>query len=108
MITYTVVLLIWFFIAMFTLRRKHQLRSKLGPVYYVLVMVVLGGLILDLLYQWTVAIVYFMEVTPNLTLSKRLERYRDMPKYKGTWRQKHAKFICENILNKYDPDGHHC
>ena len=108
MITYMVILFIWFLIAMWFMRRRHQLRERLGQFYYIIVGIVLGGLILDVIFQWTFAIVIFLEVTPNITFSKRMERYRDNPKYKGTWRMRWADYICEHILNPYDPEGHHC
>jgi len=108
MITYIIVLFLWFLFAMWFLRRKHQLREKLGPVFFAIVGVVVGGLILDVIFQWTLAPIIFMEFTPNITFSKRMERYRDNPKYKGTWKMRWADFICEHILNPFDPSGHHC
>jgi len=104
----TIVLFAWYLVAMFFLRRKRQLREKLGPVLYVIVMVVVGGIPLDIFYQWFIAPIIFREFTMNLTLSKRLEMYRESPKYKGTWRMRWADFICERILNPFDPDKHHC
>jgi hypothetical protein len=93
---------------MWFLRRRHQIREALGPIYFAIVGVVLGGLVLDVLFQWTFAVILFQEITPNLTFSKRMERYREDPKYKGTWKMRWADFICERILNPYDPTGKHC
>ena len=106
MIIYIIILLCWFIIAMWFLRRKHSIRERLGPVFYVIVGVVLGGLVLDVFFQWfpLFAPLIFLEFTPNITFSKRLERYRDyehFPKYKGTWRMRWADFICERILNPF-------
>lgn len=103
-------LFVWFLIAMFFLRRRHQLREKLGPVYYVIVGIVMGGLPLDVFFQWfpLCSPLIFLEFTPNITFSKRMERYRENPKYKATWRMRWANFICERILNPFDPTKHHC
>lgn len=108
MITYIIVLFLWFLIAMWFLRRRHSIREKLGVFMYVIVGIVLGGLVLDVVFNWTFAILIFRDITPDTTLSKRLQRYRESPKYKGTWRMRWADWICEHLLNPYDPKGHHC
>ena len=105
---FTAILLAWFYVAMFTLRRRRKLREKLGPVFYVLVGIVLGGLVLDFVYQWTVAPALFGEFTWHATLSQRLEMYRTKPEYHGTRKLRWADFICERLLNKRDVKGHHC
>jgi len=108
MILLFVLLFGWFLTAMWFLRRRHQLREKLGPVYFVLVGIVLGGLPLDAVLHFIPGTIWFLDLPQELTLSKRLERYREDPKYKGTWRMRHADFVCERILNPFDPSGHHC
>ena len=111
MITYIIVLFVWFLIAMFFLRRRHQLREKLGPFFYVLVMIVVGGIPLDFFFQWCPILgapMIFREFTPDWMFSGRMSRYRDNPKYKGTWKMRWADWICEHLLNPYDPSGHHC
>ena len=108
MITYIIVLFVWFLIAMFFLRRRHQLREKISFGYWIIVGIVLGGLPLDILFQWTIAPLIFMEFTKDLFFTNRLNRYREDVKYKGTWKMRWADWICEHLLNPYDPTGRHC
>jgi hypothetical protein len=92
---------------MFYLRHKHDLRMKFGPLFLILEAALIIGFAGDVIYNWTFGVVLFMGVTKDWTLSGRLKRYRNEPKYAGTWRCQIASSICRE-LNKQDPDGSHC
>jgi len=104
----TLCLFVWFLIAMYFLRRRHELRTRAGLAYWLLVATVVPGIAFDIAYNWTFGIIIFRDITPDLTLSKRMERYREALKYKATWRMRWADWICEHLLNPYDPKGRHC
>lgn len=102
---YTLALCVWYLVAMYYLRHKHDLRSRLGLLFYVLEAALVVGVIGDVVYNWTLGIVIFLDITKDLTLSQRLARYRSDLKYSGTWRYSLATSICRE-LNKHDPEGH--
>jgi hypothetical protein len=104
----TVGLFLWFIVAMYFLRRRHELRTRRGLGYWLLVASIVPGIMFDVVYNWTFGVVVFLDVTRDFTLSSRLKRYRDSLEYKGTWRMRWADWICEHLLNPYDPKGRHC
>jgi hypothetical protein len=55
---------------------------------------------LDVLVNLTLATVVFADRPREATLTKRLHRYR------AGWRNTVARFICQHLLNPFDPD--HC
>ena len=56
--------------------------------------------LLDVAVNLTIASVVFVDLPREATLTARLHRYR-----RG-WRHTVARFICERLLNPFDPD--HC
>jgi|SRR3990172_1522756 len=104
---YTVSLCVWFFIAMYYLRRKERLLKDIGPLYFVVLAAAAIGVVGDVVYNWTFGIILFLDVTRDLTLSQRLARYKNCEKYRGTWREHIAYSICRE-LNRQDPSGRHC
>ncbi|HAR45566.1 MAG TPA: hypothetical protein DCS05_05165 [Nitrospiraceae bacterium] len=105
----TVALFVWFLVAMYYLRRRHELRTRTGLAYWLLVAAILPGVAFDVIYNWTIGVLLFMDITPDLTLSQRLARYRKAPIGEVGYRRKRwADWICENLLNPYDPKGRHC
>lgn len=64
------------------------------------VLVVLCGLVVDVMFNWTLGLL--LGITPDFTLSqkcKRLGRGDD-------WRAPVARYICREWLNVFDPE--HC
>ena len=63
-------------------------------------------LVQDWILNATWGSVLFMDLPRELTLTARLKRYhKDHP---GTWRDVRARWICDGLLNHYDPKGKHC
>lgn len=77
---------------------------------------ILVGIVVDLLANWTIAAVWFMELPafdvfnlyqrPDLVTS-RLTRYlaTDYPVGRN---KTHARLICNYLLDPFDPSGSHC
>ena len=75
------------------------------------------GLVADLLANWTIAVIWFREL-PKVALSwppkpklpdlvtDRLSRYKGLPD--GNWKKTHATWICQNLLDYFDPHETHC
>jgi hypothetical protein len=76
--------------------------------------VVLIAIAVDLLANWTVAALWFLE-PPKVELSwppkrpdlvtSRLSRYIAGP---DGWRKDQAIWLCRNLLDYFDPSGTHC
>lgn len=62
--------------------------------------VALVGYALDVAINWSIAVVVFMDLPHEKTLTERLHRYTD------GWRHTVARFICQHLLNPFDPE--HC
>lgn len=73
--------------------------------------VVVVAFLVDLVANWTVASFWFREwpqVNPAWPLdlvTTRLSRYLDGP---DGWRKKQANWLCQNLLDYFDPRGVHC
>ena len=63
------------------------------------------GLLADVVANLTVACVVFRDRPRELLVTSRLKRYR----VSGTPRQQNlAAFICDNLLDLFDPNDNHC
>ena len=69
--------------------------------------VVLLGIALDLVANWTLATLIFMELPtgPLELVTSRLSRYIKGP---PGWRQLRAEWVCRSLLDVFDPTGLHC
>lgn len=59
----------------------------------------------DLAVNVVIGTVLFADPPRELMLTARLKRYRKTP---GTWRAKLAAFVCDRLLDQFDPNGDHC
>ena len=62
------------------------------------------GIVLDALINIVVCTVILMEFPREWMVTSRLSRH----KRAGGWRGVIAAWICENLLDAFDPDGCHC
>ncbi len=99
----------WYVLAMFFLRRKREFRENLGPFFYAVVGILLGGLVLDFVVHMLSTVV-FWDLPQEWTLSKRIERYRSGSKWTGSYQRRWADIICQRWLNPYNwkPGEPHC
>lgn len=88
---------------------RAWLQGRLKGLALVLaVPVVLVAYVLDLVANWTIASLVFLEPPrrPFELVTDRLSGYIRTP-YSG-WRTRWAVQICEGLLDYFDPSGRHC
>jgi hypothetical protein len=66
--------------------------------------VLIFGLLLDVLVNWVFGTLMFLELPKETVLTSRLKRHR----FSESWRGVLAAFICNQLLNQFDPSGTHC
>ena len=103
-ITYSALLLLWlgYITVMAGLREWNRLHwfaklnlLPLAPLF----------LLLDVAMNITIGSLLFLEVPRWWTLSERLH-YHAISNH--GWKTYLAAWLCRNLLNPFDPDGHHC
>ena len=62
------------------------------------------ALVMDFILTVVVGTVVFASLPKEWTLTDRLKRH----KLEGGWRAKLASWICQHLLDQFDPDGDHC
>jgi len=81
-------------------------RASIKPVILWLAAgVVIAALVVDVLVNITIGTILFLEWPREWLLSQRLKRYH-MQAF--NWRFTIAAWICENLLNPFDPNKSHC
>jgi hypothetical protein len=98
--------LFWYaYILVMGLYRAH-LAKRLTPFTYALALPALAiGYLMDVFANVTIASVAFLEPPREWLVTDRLQRH--MHKSKG-WRFWLAKYICDHLLDVFDPSGDHC
>jgi hypothetical protein len=104
-LTAVVVLYLWFRAAMWYLRHKHELREKSGIGLVLLEIGLAPGLLLDIIVNWTIGLslgwVYCLTLSDKLCyIRKNGSAWR--------WRKRFADWVCDDVLNQWDPTHHHC
>lgn len=61
---------------------------------------------LDVIVNLTIASLVFWEPPWELLVTSRLKRHIDAAA--GGWRHRLAVWICDRLLDPFDPTGHHC
>lgn len=102
---------LWAFWGMYVLvmgiYRAH-LSKRLSRAAYVLGLPwVALGYAVDVLAQFTIAVVVFLDLPRRgeWLVTDRLERYIAQG---AGWRSWLAKYICDHLLDVFDPSGEHC
>lgn len=108
MILLYTILYLWCFWALYVLvmglYRAH-LNHKLSKfIYFLAAPFLLLGLIVDFLANITLASIVFLDIPREWLVTARLKKY--VPK--DNWRGKLARYICDNLLDIFDPTGNHC
>ncbi len=65
------------------------------------------GFVVDAVCQYTLATLLFADLPAKgeHLVTDRLQRYMRSP---GTWRAAVARYVCDNLLDPFDPSGDHC
>ena len=100
---------LWAFWAMYVLvmgiYRAH-LAKRLTPVTLALSLPFVAlGYVMDVLANVTIASVVFIETPREMLVTDRLKRHIEQD---NGWRQSLASYICDNLLDVFDPSGNHC
>jgi hypothetical protein len=105
----TVIAALWLFYVFYVFTMgvyRVQLAGKLTGLSKVLLMpFVVVAVLMDVLCQVTVATVAFAELPKELLVTARLQRYIAGD---DGWRKTIAVYICNNLLDPFDPNGKHC
>lgn len=103
-------LFLWVFWGLYVLvmglYRAH-LDHRLTPVTTVLGLpFVVVGFVVDVLANITLASIAFFEVPREWLVTDRLQRHIRTPT--SAWRTRLASWICDHLLDVFDPSGDHC
>lgn len=104
-----VTLWIWVFWALFVMVMGFY-RAKLdgrltGILLYLAFPWYVLGWAIDFVSQMTLATVIFLDLPREALVTTRLQRYVAGP---TGWRRSTAVWICESLLDVFDPSGDHC
>lgn len=80
-------------------QRLNLLTTILGMPFIVV------GVIVDVLANFVICSVVFVELPQEWLVTQRLKRYIFLD---AGWRHRVALFICEKMLDVFDPTGKHC
>ncbi|HRC95271.1 MAG TPA: hypothetical protein PK317_00580 [Coprothermobacter proteolyticus] len=98
--------LLWvFYLAVMNLKRGKEAGTLTTPGLFLGYPVLLVGYAIDIFVQVVVGTVFFLDLPRETTLTGRLKRYINGP---SGWREKVAAWMCQHLLNQFDPDGKHC
>ncbi len=100
---------LWAFWAMYVLvmgiYRAH-LAKRLTPVTLAMSLPFVAlGYVMDVLANVTVASVVFVELPREVLVTDRLKRHMQAG---SGWRFTIANWVCNNLLDVFDPSGNHC
>lgn len=85
---------------------RARLAGRLSPVNLVMASPwILAGYAMDVLVNLTAATLLFAEWPGEWLVTSRLKRHMLSA---GGWRGALAHWICEKLLDPFDPAGHHC
>jgi hypothetical protein len=85
------------------LARKLTLTAKVLAAPALIV-----GYLVDLFANWTLATAWFLEFPkrPLELVTDRLSRYIGLQE--DCWHKEHAVWVCQNLLDYFDPHDKHC
>lgn len=101
--TYMLICWVWYLAVMQLAAKRDQLR---GVVRALAVLVLWIGLFLDFILTVIIGSIIFLSWPGEWKFTDRLERH--LMRDSAHWRYKEARWICDNLLNPFDPKGRHC
>jgi len=104
-----IILYVWVFWAGYVLIMgiyRAKLANRLTPVTLVLsAPFVILGFCIDVIANLVIAPIVFLDLPKELLVTTRLQRYI---KENTDWRHSIAAYVCDNLLDVFDPTGNHC
>lgn len=85
--------------------RAHMTRRLVGVTRGLALPVVLIGYALDVAANLTIAVLLFADPPREMLVTGRLIRYKAGP---PGWRRSVAEYVCDNLLDPFDPRNDHC
>jgi hypothetical protein len=81
-----------------------------GVAKWLAMPVIVLAISVDLIANWTIATIWFrqwplLKWNPPDLVTSRLSRYIEG---EPGWRKDHAMWLCQNMLDYFDPSGTHC
>jgi len=104
----TYLYLFWvLYVAIMGAYRAHLDGRLIGFAKVLAYPLVIVGFVTDALCHYTLATILFADLPEKkeYLVTSRLQRYISN---KEGWRYKVAKYICDNLLDIFDPRGEHC
>ena len=93
-----------FYVAFMHLKEhEHEVKDKLGILWYGLAPIFIFALLLDVLFNFIWGTIIFLEIPRELLFTSRCQRHL---KESQGWRLRNAHFVCTYLLNPFDPE--HC
>lgn len=100
---------LWAFWAMYVLvmgiYRAHLAKRLTAVTLCLSAQFIVAGYLMDVVANVTVASLVFLEPPRELLVTSRLQRYVAQ---KNGWRFRIADWICNHLLDVFDPSGNHC
>lgn len=94
------------YVAVMAIYRAHLMNKLHGLIKYMSIPVVALGALVDAFANIFIATVIFWERPYEWLVTTRLTRYQT---YKEDhWRKKLAQYVCDKMLDPFDPYDNHC
>jgi hypothetical protein len=102
----TMMYILWvLYLAVMCLKGARDAGRLSKPVYYLSLPILSLGYFLDFLVNMFVMTFIMLELPREFLVTSRVIRH----KYQGAgYRKKVATWICDNLLDPFDPSGCHC
>jgi len=97
--------LLWaLYIIVMSLQRARRDGTLSMPALILGAPLIVAGVALDAILNLTIMSAVMLERPKEWLVTARLKRHCGQP----TWRGAIARWMCQNLLDTFDPDGRHC
>ncbi|QDL55946.1 hypothetical protein [Rhodoferax aquaticus] len=88
--------------------RAYLAKRLTKPALVLATPALVTGYLVDLVANWTIAVLWFHEFPkrPMELVTDRLSRYIGLQD--DCWHKAHAMWVCQNLLDYFDPHDKHC
>lgn len=98
--------LLWvFYLAVMCLKRARDAGTLTKTAYALGQPVLIIGLLIDMLVNFTIVSIIFLEPPMEILVTSRLKRHIESD---DGWRTTLARWFCATLLDSFDPSGSHC